>query len=314
MPRLVSAASAAIALAAAVPLAQQPAAVTREVYVAVAGEQDRPITDLATADFAVRVDDQDVAVTSVEPATAPVSLAIVPDTNLEDLEYARAAIRALAAAFREHNPGARLGVARFKKPTVSFIDPSAGATELTQLTALDQGYPLLPGIVEAAKALGGVETPRRVVMGIVNLSLQPGVLRPGGTDLPLQQVGRALRDAEAALWGLEISPPGAGGQTAPERAMTFLTKLTGGERRRMFTSQSLESTAGILANLILHEYRVTYTLPPKSGLGSLRVGVRRAGARVFAPTWSSPRRSAASTAGSRRPGLLDGPQVGDAPP
>jgi hypothetical protein len=116
------------------------------------------------------VDGSDHRVLVAEAATAPLSLVLVIDTDMEDRLPVRVAVVAIAASLHRQHPDARLRLALLQKPAVSFLSPGDSAAIDRIMGRFVSGYSLLPGVAEAAKVLSHETTVRRVVFAITRAS------------------------------------------------------------------------------------------------------------------------------------------------
>jgi hypothetical protein len=246
------------------------------IHVAVVDAAGRPMMGLTVRDFIVKVDNHDEKVSSVRAATDPVSLVFVVDADVPYVPTMQAAFRAVLDTLTVSGRCLHVGVVHAAKPPAALV-PFEHASSLEALIATVNGYPLLQGITEAARALEPDSATQRVVFALDRFG-------PETEDLDVGDVARALGRANAALWGVQVSPVSATGTSPVERTLTSVTRLTGGMCKAVLDLNGVEPASRDLARLLTAEYVVSIEVPAAAAHGELRVGVARAGPiTVLAP-------------------------------
>lgn len=192
------------------------------------------------------------------------------------------AIRAVAAELQRANVTSRFGITR-------LVDPAVAFTPATDLSMLDRamreliasGFNLVEGIEAAARALATEQTSRRIVVAIARIGPGSG---SGNEQRHMEPARAALHEAGASLWTVQLTPLTlARGSSDVERFLETVAPETGGRASVIADTSALEGTMSAIAQLIAHQYAVTYessgTVSPNA---TLRVGVRRDGVRVYA--------------------------------
>jgi hypothetical protein len=105
----------------------------------------------------------------------------------------------------------------------------------------------------------------------------------GDGGLTPLRIGRAVRDADAALWVVEVGGFGRDLGSPEGRVFSEITKASGG-RREASSIPTLPSALENIVSVIGAQYALTYE-PPMAGDVSM-VGVRKSGLSVFAPVWA----------------------------
>jgi hypothetical protein len=256
-------------------------AASHVVYVAVADDHGSPIPGLSAVDFSMQVDGKSHAPARVVPATVPMSIAVLVDVfdNVNETR-AQTAMKSVIAMIRRSAPGSRVGFSGLSKSA----SPEASAFGLGR--SLAQGS-ILDRIIDAAAALRTEPNERRVIFVVSAEALE--------IRLTPKTVVAALHDAGASLWNMNVSSPRLG--TADESVSSWsaeqgdqdkifdtAVKASGGARETIFGAASLEATAARMINLLCSAYAIDLG-PVPSGPHTLRVGVTRKNAKVYAPSW-----------------------------
>ena len=244
------------------------------VFVTVQSSAGTPISGIGAADLLVKVDGVDRRVTDVQPATGPVSLVIAVNAAIEDAPHLRAAGRAIAETLKRRSPESRLAVLRLADPPVSFVAASVATADLNR--ALDPlaaatTHSYADGILEAARALAKTETPRRVIF----------VLSRASAPM-IESAVAELRASGAAIWGVQIAPIVRPGE---RYALKTAAALSGGMAEVVVDPAQAPAQSERLVNALLSQYVVSFEAPSAGGKGDLRVGIRRDGAVIAAPSW-----------------------------
>jgi hypothetical protein len=253
------------------------------VNVAVADARGLPVAGLEAPDFAVRAGGVDSHVLGVRPSADPISFVLVIATDSRDVLPVREALAIVTEMLGRQQVGNRIAVMRPEDLGVSF-EPAAGSLNAVLRDfnrSFATGVELLPGITAAARALGQQPPGRRSVFAIARVGWVDVVEHgPGG-----KQVVEALERNTSSLWGVTVAPGSTDGRTVGEQVMTSATKLSGGRAETILDTTALAATIRRLLMLMVSQYAVTYERPNSQGRESLRIGVRRDGVVVIAPTW-----------------------------
>jgi len=258
-----------------------PADTPRKVYISAVDSKGAPVGDLKAADVSVKENGKPYPVASLEPATAPMQVAIVVDAPA-------AAFQNAVARFLETTRGKGQFMITMLSPqprnVVDFTDDvtalkdalgKLGGSMLTQAQA-DQGDMLIDAVADAAKALqkrklergiivvftshGGQlqrTEPEPVLSGIRESGASLNVIYRTGLDL-----GPVLLDGMKQTGGVAQEVPQAGGQT-----------------------DNLTPAAARLADALLHQYVLNYTLPNGVKMSDkITVETTRKDIKLIAPT------------------------------
>jgi hypothetical protein len=225
-----------------------------------------PVPDLTPADFVVREENLAREVLRVEPATAPMQVALLVDNsarsgaNMRDIrEATNEFIKAMTGGGMK-NEIAVITVA--DRPTI-LADYSTDQAKLLKsagplFTQPNSGAYMLDGILESSRALKKREAARPVVV----------VIATNGPELSTRyrdQVMGALTDAGASLHivMVGVSPTDVNTNEGRERAFIYSegTAKTGGRYDNVLAGSALPARLKQLANELTHQYLVTYARP-----------------------------------------------------
>lgn len=265
---------------------------TRTVYVTVNDDKGTPVTDLTTADFAVKEGGKDRDLLNAELATAPMQVAIIVDDNGTGL------FRSSVALFIQKLLGhGEFAISVITGQTMRIVDfttsTQALSTAISRLGArpgTPDGGQLLEGIADAARALTKREATRPVIV----------VLTVGGEEhSPIQahEVLNHLKDSGASLHVISVANSALRSTIAPTNPAQMLDtginlsevlgdgpKQSGGRREEIVATTGVVTGLQRIADELLHQYVITYTLPDGVKPNEkLNVSVKRKGASLRAP-------------------------------
>jgi VWA domain-containing protein len=262
-------AACAILLAAfAKPPALHAQAIERSMTVSVVNEAGAPIPDLGVSDFIIREDNAEREILKVVPAIEPMHIALMVDTSRasrDNVSHYRTALPPFVTALVNANAtGAKNQVAILafgERPTV-LTDYTSSVTELqrgiNRLWALDDsGAYLLDALYEVCQGFEKREIRRPVIVAITQ----------EGREFSYRQYDQVLgplRESGAPFHALVLGKPsGAIDDEARSRNIVLDegTRGTGGSREQLLTPMALDSKLKQLANVLTHQYLVTYAHP-----------------------------------------------------
>ena len=147
---------------------EQDSSRTVVVYALATGAQNAPVTDLTLADFTIKEDNRIREVTSVEPATAPLHVAVIVDDNGSGIfrfgvnNFAQRVQGRAEMSLRVVNGQVRT-ITEFMLDTRRWI---AGISQLGVRPATQDKGPLPEGIADAAKSFAAREARRPVILAL----------------------------------------------------------------------------------------------------------------------------------------------------
>jgi VWFA-related protein len=266
----------------------------RTVYVTVTDKAGGAVPDLGPADFIVKIGGKPRDVLHVEPATAPLRIAVIVDDNGTGI------FRYGVGKFIERLQGhAEFAISKVNGQTQKLVDYTADGRELGEAIALLSARPetadggqLLEGIAETAHDFKNGHARRGIIVA----------LTVGGEEhstLPAHHVLEELRKSGAALHVVSVSGSALRSTVAVQKPSALLgenlnlsevlgegPKQSGGSRGEIVATAGLVSGLQQLAQTLLHgQYAVSYA--ERAGEKSsdrINVAVRVPGASVLAPT------------------------------
>jgi hypothetical protein len=307
-PRLTAAVGVAVVAGLAVAIVGAPAvvrlaaqsAVTHTVYVSAVDKDDAPITDMQAADFELKEGGK-VQEIQVKPASAPLRVAILV------ADWGTGNFQAGMGAFMNKLMGhGEFSLISLLPQPIKVVDYTSETPALSQ--ALGQlgsrgrqsGAQLLEGIRDTAKTIRAPG--KRPVIVVLRIGSE------GVTSLSGESVRSELRKSGAILEVISAGLRTSASQTAtgPD-AMTMaqnqlqdderkqsdfaLAQVLGdgskesGGRNEQVISTTLISTLENIANELLHQYEITYTLPAgQKPNEKISVASKRKGVTVRAPS------------------------------
>lgn len=271
----------------------QAEASARTVLVTVSDRMGEPVPGLTPADFAVKVGGKTRDVVHVEPATAPLRIAIIIDDNGTGL------FRYGVGKFIEKLQGhAEFSISKVTGQTQKMVDYTSDGRllgeVLSQLGARPEtadGGQLLEGIAETARDFQKRRTLRPVIVA----------LTVGGEEhstLPAHHVLDELRKSGAALHVISVTNSALRSTVAVQKPAALLgenlnlgevlgegPKQSGGSRGEIVATAGLVNGLQQLAMALLHnQYAVSYAQGDGKTSDKISVTTKAPGASVVAPT------------------------------
>lgn len=259
------------------------------IFVAVTDKGGKPLKTITQADVSVAEDGAAKTVLSVEPATGPMSVAVLIDRFGEDATFNVLAVRGALDTMVKTlhvNPDTEMSVMTIDPAAVPQIPFTMSTVEIRKfIDKLPPGVgqsALVEGVVAAARSMARAKYPRRAIFALV------AGYKPEAETHEMGQVAAALRQSAASLWVLEGRSGFGGGSVSSVRdaALTFTVPASGGSRFSVSVGTALETQAKRLAETLVSQYAVTYAAPAGSAK-ALAVSVAGKDVKVIAPTWIS---------------------------
>jgi carbon monoxide dehydrogenase subunit G len=276
---------------------------TRSVHVTVIDEAGVPVTDLTAAHFEIKEDGKVREIGSAALTPVPIRMTIlVADEGTGAFQQALVTLIQPLTAIAEFS---LVSVVAQPEKVLDFTsDPEkvvAGVEQLGQRGGRPGSAQILEAISESIDAIAApAKRPVIVVMrlsGGASSSLRPDTVREA-----LRKTGATLyvfspTGATGAGGGAPMTYAGAGGVARADYAAAETTyrsrnlesvindgsKQTGG-RHEQFGGETILKMMEQLAQELLSQYQLTYTLPAGVKPGDrLEVSTTRRGARVYAP-------------------------------
>lgn len=241
-------------------------ALRRSIYASVLDKDGAVVPNLGPADFIVREDNRTREILSVEPATAPMQVALLVDNSARSSPN----IRDIRDAANEFIKGMTSGVVRnemvvvavAERPTVLMdytVDQPkllAGAGRI--FTQSNSGAYLLDGLLEISQGFKKREASRPVIVAISTNG-------PELSNRYHDQIISALRGVNATFSVVMVGPAPTDviSSEGRERALTLSqgTEATGGRYDNVLAASALAGRLKQVANELTHQYLVTYARP-----------------------------------------------------
>lgn len=262
----------------------------RALYVSALTEAGAPAADLGPSDFSVREDNAAREVLNVEPAVAPMQIALVVDTSQgarDDISHLRTALPAFVKAMTTGEVKSEVAIIAIgERPTI-YTNYTFNQAELKKgidriWSVQGSGAYLLDGIIEICQGLKKRGAPRPVIVAILSEG-------PELSNRQHDQVLEPLRSSGAAFHAITMGRPSTSlSDEARERNIVLDEgpRVTGGRREELLTSMALGGKLTQLADELTHQYKVTYAhpqslIPPERvTVTSTRAGVTARGTLV----------------------------------
>jgi VWFA-related protein len=240
-------------------------ALQRSIYASVLNKEGAPVPELGPSDFVVREDNLAREVLRVEPATAPMQIALLVDnsarsnSNIRDI---REATNEFIKGVTGNGKNQVAVIAVAERPTV-MVDYATDQAKLLGgagrlFTQSGSGAYLLDGIFETAQGFKKREASRPVVVAIST----------NGPELSTRyhdQIITALHGVGASFHVVMVGPPPTDviSSEGRERALTLSqgTEETGGRYDNVLAASALSDRLKQVANELTHQYLVTYARP-----------------------------------------------------
>ncbi len=249
-----------------------------------------PVSSLSAADITVKEDNVAREVLKVEPATDPLTVALLIDDS-QALEGGVQFIRDAARTFvRTLGERAEIAVITFgERPTIALDyskDPKAIDNAVSRVFPRSgSGSYLLDALIETSRGLQKREAARPTIVVLMLEDVE-------FSNRYYEQVLNEIDKSGAALHVVAIGQPEAGINNDEIRNRNMViaegTERTGGRRDQVLALSGTESRMKQLANELAHQFTVTYArpetlIPPQR----VEVTTTRQGVTVRAPKRAS---------------------------
>jgi hypothetical protein len=257
----------------------------RTLFVSALNDKGEPIPDLVPNDVVVREDGARREVLRVSRAIEPIDIALLVDNSAaadDAILHMRDALRKFVVRMANNNQIALITLA--DRPTI-VVDYTGDQKRLENavgrlFSMSSSGMTLLDALVEVSRGLGRRETPRAVIVPVINDGIE-------FTNRYHRDVIDAVKAANAPLHAMTIGSFYLTGDDAiRERAfvLDIGTRETGGQRVTLLSPMGIDNALDKLARELSSQYKVVYgrpqsLIPPeKLEITSARAGVTVRGA------------------------------------
>jgi VWFA-related protein len=265
----------------------------RSVYVTVTDPNGAPVTDLGAADFAVKENGKAREVVQAEISKTPMQIALIVDDNGTGLF--RAGVIRFIQRLQDR---AVFSISTVTPQTRKLVDFTADGDRLVEAIGhlnarpgTPDGGQLLEGISEAAREFKQREARRPVIVALT----VPGEEH---STILAHQVLDQLRQSSASLHVISVASSALRSTAQVQRPRDLLgenlnlhevlgdgPKQSGGRHDEIVASAGLVSGLHTLAEQLINQYYVVYTLP--QGVKpheKISVSLKRRGLTLRAPT------------------------------
>jgi hypothetical protein len=251
------------------------AELTRQVYISASDATGAPVTDLTAADIAVKEGGKDRPVASLQPAVAPMQVAILVD------DAGMGTFQSAVAQFLQKSLGRGQFSITLLSPQASMVvdfteDVAALKGALGRLGPRGRIQPdgdqMLDAIERAAKALRQRKAERPVILALTVAGSQPQSVEP-------TNVVTAVRASGATLNVVFVTGADLG------MVMGDGSRQSGGRVEEAGTREAIVPAAMKIASALQHQFLLTYTLPDGVNPSDrLSVTTSRKGITLTAPS------------------------------
>ncbi len=248
---------------------------TRRVYISAVDSKGAQVTDLTAADIAVKENGKDRPVASLQPATAPMQVAILVDDS------GLGAFQSSVAQFLQMNHGlGQFSITLLNPQAAPVVDFTADVAALKNALGRlgrrariqPDGDQMLDAIGRAAKALERRKAERAVILALTLTGGQPDSVEP-------RDVLNDIRSSGAMLNVVHVIGADLG------MVMGDGPKQSGGRIEEAGTGDAIPVALIRIANSLQQQYLLTYTLPEGvKPAERLAVSTTRKGITLTAPT------------------------------
>lgn len=272
---LLAGSTAMLASHAAVNTSSARAEVTRRIYISATDAKGMPVTDLTAAEITVKEGGKEQPVASLQPATAPIQVAILVEDS------GTGAFQLAVAQFLQKTVGhGQFSISVLNPQAQKIVDftDDVGALKnaIGRLGSRGRLQPdgdqMLEAISESAKVLQQRKAERPVILAMTLTGGQPHSIDPKNVLTALRLSGAGLN----VIYG-----------TNAEVGMVMGDgpKFTGGLNESGGTGEAFAAAAVKVADALQHQYVLTYTLPDGVRMSDrLSVATSRKGITLTSPT------------------------------
>jgi VWFA-related protein len=234
----------------------------RTLFVSAVDDKGEPVEVLAPDDVIVREDGARREVLRVSPATEPIDIALLVDNSAaaeDSITHLRDGLRRFVAKMAPNNQIALITLADRPTIVVDYTsDQKRLETGIGRLFPMSMsGMTLLDAVVEVSRGLARRETPRAVVVPVINDGVE-------FTNRYHREIIDALKMAGAPLHAVTIGSFYVGGDTATrERALVLDvgTRESGGQRINLLSPMGINTALDKLGRELSSQFKVVYGRP-----------------------------------------------------
>jgi len=272
----------ALGLAVSVPRAATNIPADRTVYISVLDDSGQPVSDLTPADLVVKEGGKERTIVKVERASTPLRLALAVEERLT----ADTAVRTGLFEIMKRLSGAgEISLITIGVRNTTIVDYTTSLEALVEgIRKLTLNPPrdnaLAEGVLELANRFIDAKPARPVIVAVA-VSGGRGSLDP---HLVLERLGQSGATMYAVTL-LTFAPPDSTDTMRSDQVIGDGSRQSGGRRIEVTATGAMPRALLQVANELLAQYAVTYTLPASTKLDRrLNVNLKRRGVSLRAPS------------------------------
>jgi hypothetical protein len=260
---------------ATVDTALAPAEVTRKIYISATDAKGAPVTDLTAADITVKEGGKERPVVSLQPAVAPMQVAILVDDG------GTGAFQFAVAQFLQKSIGhGQFSISLLSPQALKIVDFTEDVDALknalgrlgTRGRVQSDGDQMPEAIADSAKTLQQRKAERPVILAMTISGGQLHSVEP-------ENVLKTLRLSGAALNVVSVTGADLG------QVMGDGPRQSGGRIEEAGAGSALAPAAVKIADGLQHQYLLTYTLPEGVKMADrISVSTSRKGITLTSPS------------------------------
>ena len=273
-----------------------PQAADKSIFVTVLDNDNKPVKDIAPAEFGIREDNVVREVTAVKLATQPLFITLLGDTSkvvggtgfsaggTELIRDIRVSLTSFVRQIAANSPESQISLMEFGQAAITVTNFTSKTPDLEK--GINRLFPkaegasvLLEALIEASRGLSKRPSPRRA---IVILNVEPS--EEQSREQP-QRILDELKKSSVQLWAVSLQK-GALRNPVRDIVLDTLTKNTGGKREFILGQSATENILKGFADALTSQYEVTYKRPADAKAQGVQVGVARPGLKLYATSWA----------------------------
>jgi hypothetical protein len=252
-----------------------PAETTRKVYISATDAKGAPVTDLTAADISVKEGGKERPVVSLQPAAARMHVAILVDDS------GTGAFQSGVGEFLQKTIGrGQFSISMLTPQALRLVDYTDDVERLKEALGRlrprgrqqPDGDQLPEAVSDSAKELQQRKVERPIILA---LTIAGGLLH----SVEPNNVMKTIRSSGAALHVVYVTGADLG------QVLGDGPKESGGRIEEAATGQSIAAAMVRIADSLLNQYQLTYTLPDGVKMSDrLTVTTSRKGLRLTSPS------------------------------
>lgn len=269
---------------------------TREIYISAVDGRGAPVADLMADEISIKEDGASRDIVKVEPASAPLQIAILVDDSGPGIRFIREGLWQFVLALQGK---AEMSIVTTGGQNVVLVEYTTsvealrnGISRLMGRAASGGGH-LLEGILEASQGLRQREARRPVIVAVTFEAEEYGNLNPNRVFESLQSSGAALHIVALGKPVLRAMNPWEARPTTStvdesvsrNRLLGEGPQRSGGRLEQVVADTGIPHSLKQIADELNHQTLVLYSQPySKEPPQKISVSTKRRGVKLRAPT------------------------------